>query len=420
MKMWMSLISLAVLLPLALGNSCLCDSRPVRRALMDLYVATGGAQWTNSSGWGTPSAVCAWYGISCVGDEFTVSLGHNNLVGTLPSSWGDASSIQRVFLEGNRLTGPLPESWGGMRGLRTLTLYENGLTGTLPASWANMTSLYSLQLCSNALSGVLPLSWARMSKLSDLCLRSNRLSGTLPDSYGDMEGMSSMDLEDNGLSGTLPDSWHRLRVVSISLSKNRLEGSLPPSWSALSGLRLLHLSANRLTGTVPRVWAQLRRLQSFDVSVNRLSGTTPDWFDDMRWFNISHNEFSGLPAVCRFSHFYPSIFGFSHNKFAGRISVPCVAAGACSALPRSLFDGNAFCGMCSLPPCTCASPASGDVEGPSITTVTVVGRGGCCAACQKHPQCVAAVYHADMGHCELKNVSAPIVPNAKLEVLVLH
>ena len=127
MKMWMSLISLAVLLPLALGNSCLCDSRPVRRALMDLYVATGGAQWTNSSGWGTPSAVCAWYGISCVGDEFTVSLGHNNLVGTLPSSWGDASSIQRVFLEGNRLTGPLPESWGGMRGLRTLTLSENGL-----------------------------------------------------------------------------------------------------------------------------------------------------------------------------------------------------------------------------------------------------------------------------------------------------
>ena len=116
--MWKVLISLAVVLPLVLADSCSCDTRAVRSALMDLYFATDGLHWTNSSGWGTHAAVCAWKGVSCGGDgAIMVALAKNNLVGTLPPSWGSLR-MTAIFLEGNRLRGPLPESWGDMRALK--------------------------------------------------------------------------------------------------------------------------------------------------------------------------------------------------------------------------------------------------------------------------------------------------------------
>jgi hypothetical protein len=53
---------------------------------------------------------------SCLG-PCTLSrffLGCNQLVGTLPSTFGALSKLQRLELNGNRLKGQLPMAWRGM------------------------------------------------------------------------------------------------------------------------------------------------------------------------------------------------------------------------------------------------------------------------------------------------------------------
>lgn len=51
------------------------------QALMSIYDNTGGANWTNKTGWGTSLNVCSWYGITCSGGHvISIALDANNLV----------------------------------------------------------------------------------------------------------------------------------------------------------------------------------------------------------------------------------------------------------------------------------------------------------------------------------------------------
>jgi hypothetical protein len=45
---------------------------------------------------------------------FSLYLGCNQLVGTLPSTFGALSKLRRLDLNGNRLRGQLPVAWRGM------------------------------------------------------------------------------------------------------------------------------------------------------------------------------------------------------------------------------------------------------------------------------------------------------------------
>ena len=39
-----------------------------RAALVDLFNAAGGAEWSVNTNWATPAYVCSWYGVQCSGD----------------------------------------------------------------------------------------------------------------------------------------------------------------------------------------------------------------------------------------------------------------------------------------------------------------------------------------------------------------
>ena len=81
-----------------------------RAALVALYDATGGTNWTNSSNWTSDSHLSQWHGVSI-----------------------DASGrVTSLILEGNGLQGSLPQELGHLTQLQELGLGFNGLTGTLP------------------------------------------------------------------------------------------------------------------------------------------------------------------------------------------------------------------------------------------------------------------------------------------------
>ena len=85
-------------------------------ALVDLYKATGGASWANSSGWLNPAAT-SWYGVGISGVVYDnvgnvrvqghvtlISLGGNNLTGAIPPGFGNLLALQDLYLGKNQLT----------------------------------------------------------------------------------------------------------------------------------------------------------------------------------------------------------------------------------------------------------------------------------------------------------------------------
>ena len=61
-----------------------------RSALVELYTATDGANWTNNTNWNSSAPLDSWHGVStdAAGRVTDLSLVSNQLSGSIPSSLG--------------------------------------------------------------------------------------------------------------------------------------------------------------------------------------------------------------------------------------------------------------------------------------------------------------------------------------------
>ena len=91
-------------------------SDPERDALVALYHATGGANWTWNTNWLSEQPIGEWHGVS------TDSNGR----------------VTRLDLSYNQLSGPIPSELGHLSGLETLYLSDNQLTGSIPLELGNL------------------------------------------------------------------------------------------------------------------------------------------------------------------------------------------------------------------------------------------------------------------------------------------
>ena len=86
-------------------------------ALVALYNATDGPNWTNNTNWLT-GPVPTWHGVFVSGGR---------VIGLLLSS--------------NQLSGPIPTELSDLTNLRDLRLYDNQLTGSIPTELGNLANL---------------------------------------------------------------------------------------------------------------------------------------------------------------------------------------------------------------------------------------------------------------------------------------
>ena len=121
-----------------------------RQALVDLYNATGGADWRNNSGWLTDQHVQTWHGVR----YFRASYQRPNVGGS--QSEEVVEMVQGLALGSNRLSGEIPADWGGLKNLRSLSLRNNQLTGEIPPGLGKLDNLTELNLGGNQLSGRYP------------------------------------------------------------------------------------------------------------------------------------------------------------------------------------------------------------------------------------------------------------------------
>src|SRR5713101_2386564 len=97
-----------------------------RDALIAVYDATGGPQWTNTDNWkGAPGTECVWYGVTCNDTQSTVvalNLGGNHLSGTVPATIADLTNLEDLELQSNDLSGSIPPQIGQLTMLKKLDL----------------------------------------------------------------------------------------------------------------------------------------------------------------------------------------------------------------------------------------------------------------------------------------------------------
>ena len=327
---------------------------PDRAALVALYNAMGGANWTQQRYWLSGKPVGDWYGVTTdvAGRVTGLDLYYVGLNGPLPAVVGDLTYLQELSIAQNPgLSGSLPPKLFKLTNLRRLSITGSQLTGALPAELGNLTDLQELYLYENDLGGQIPVELAGLSKLEHLYLSGNDFEGCLPEGLADVAdndletlalpdctpttvqpkpdtdktaqkpvsgdaktdrdalvvlynltgGATSWDNRGNWLSEAPIREWHGVatdasgRVTSLNLHRNGLRGGIPPELGNLTGLTGLNLSRNGLSGDIPPELGNLTGLTSLNLSQNGLSGDIPPELGDLTGLtslNLSQNGLS--------------------------------------------------------------------------------------------------------------------------------
>ena len=154
------------------------ESAADRAALVALYNATDGANWTDNTNWLSDGHVGEWHGVTtdASGRVTELDLRESQLIGMLPVSLGNLSNLEVLNLSNNQLRGQIPSSLSRLFNLTELYLGGNQLTGSIPTWLDNLTNLEDLVLSDNRFSGSIPSQLGNLSNLARISLRSNRLS----------------------------------------------------------------------------------------------------------------------------------------------------------------------------------------------------------------------------------------------------
>ena len=300
---------------------------PEREALVALYDAMDGANWTRSDNWDTDAPLERWYGVELDdnGQVIELDLSNNQLSGTIPAEIANLTHLEELSLDGNQLRGPIPPEIGNLANLEDLWLYDNELSGMIPPEIGNLANLENLSLDGNQLSGPIPSElgdltnleglWlfdnqligpippelGRLTNLEYLSLRQNQLSGPIPPELGNLANLESLWLYDNELSGTIPPELGNLtNLEDLSLRQNQLSGVIPPELGDLANLEGLWLYDNELSGTIPPEIGNLANLITLNLHTNQLSGTIPGDIGNLtnlEVLSLDDNQLSGpIPA----------------------------------------------------------------------------------------------------------------------------
>ncbi len=250
-----------------------------RDALVAVYEGTGGAAWTDRTGWlGAPGTECSWFGVGCDDQGATVttlSLSANHLTGSLPAKLGGLTNLRYLDLSENALTGSIGSEITSLANLEGLLLTRNPMSGAIPSAIGSLKKLRVLALDESGFEGAIPAEIGQLAALEELYLDQNRLT-SLPSSIGSLLNLEVLDAAGNQITGTIPKELGSLvALTGLYLQENRFTGSIPAELRGMTSLRELELSYNDLSGSIPKELGEMVQLETLDLSENALSGSIP-------------------------------------------------------------------------------------------------------------------------------------------------
>ena len=248
-------------------------SRTDSLALVAIYDATDGDNWTDTTNWKSDEPVGNWHGVTVENSAvIRLDLDSNNLQGTLPSAIGNLTSLEGLLLGNNQLSGAIPAEIGNLTSLEGLGLHGNSLSGAIPAEIGNLTNLRQLFLSDNSLSGAIPAEIGNLTSLEGLLLGNNQLSGAIPSEIGNLTSLEDF----------------------LWLGGNQLSGAIPSEIANLTNLETLYVNDNtELTGELP---VGLRLLPLVGLDIRNTCITTPADSDFQAW--LAGITFYDTDRVC--------------------------------------------------------------------------------------------------------------------------
>ncbi|MCB0279760.1 MAG: hypothetical protein KDD94_09675, partial [Calditrichaeota bacterium] len=249
-------------------------------ALVALYNATGGDQWTEPR-WDLSQPIDTYAGVVLLNDRVhNIALNFKNLQGNLPVEIGNITELIQLSLQNNPLlTGPIPSGLSSLTELRYLNFSNTNLSGTLSTIIESLDQLLELRLSNmQNLTGPIPDEIANLTQLQYLDLHQTDLGGSIPESIANLDQLTELRLNNTNLSGTLPPGLGNLTsLVVLSLSGNAgIMDTIPDQWAALTNLEELDLNSDNLSGELPTAFVNLSSLEVLNISNNKLTGL-PDF-----------------------------------------------------------------------------------------------------------------------------------------------
>jgi len=135
---------------------------------------------------------CHWGGVICTHDGLVreIELGNNNLHGELPSEISELRYLRRLSVGFNQIVGTIPRSFGNITYMADLKLNHNGFSGSVPDEIFGLTHLQKVEFNANFLTGTLSKQWGELKSLKGLWLWNNSFTGTVPEEVGDLQFLS--------------------------------------------------------------------------------------------------------------------------------------------------------------------------------------------------------------------------------------
>lgn len=171
-------------------------------------------------------------------------MNNNSLSGQIPPELSRLPSLVHLLLDNNNLSGYIPPELSKLPKVLIIQLDNNNFSGSsIPSSYGNITTLLKLSLRNCSLEGPVP-DVSGIPQLGYLDLSWNQLRGPIPSSQFS-RNITTIDLSHNRLNGSIPGSFSGLpNLQRLSLDDNNLDGSVPSNiWQNvnLSGNRSLTL-----------------------------------------------------------------------------------------------------------------------------------------------------------------------------------
>jgi surface protein len=307
------------------GANCPSTIEEQKNALIALYNATDGDNWTNNENWLTDAPLGNWFGVTSDvdGNVIGINLEFNELLGYIPSEIGDLTNLTQLKISGNQLSGSIPISIGNLINLEELWFRNNQFSGNIPIEIGDLISLKTLWLNINQLSGEIPPEIGNLNSLSSLDINDNQLSGQIPVEICNLSNLTYLDLGGNNLSGSIPPAISNLtKLEELFLHANSLSGSIPSEIGNLSKLSTLWIRQNQFTGEIPVELSNLDSLSILVLSMNQLTGSIPSELGELEKLSrlvLKNNQLSGeIPIeLGNLSELYDLDIG--NNQISGNI-----------------------------------------------------------------------------------------------------
>ncbi|KAL1175162.1 hypothetical protein V6Z11_A04G071300 [Gossypium hirsutum] len=316
-------------------------------------------------------------------------LNDNELVGELPPTICNSSSLVVLDLSKNKLGGIVPNCLGNFRRLTVLDLRSNYFRGKIPTTYLRYSSLRTLNLNDNQLEGSIPQSltncYSRLPNLQVLVLRSNRFHGDTQNFNGSFtfSSLRMIDLSRNEFTGHIPpELFENLKSMKdiqvdksspkymggyyyqdsvivtmkgsdfkferiltsftvIDFSSNHFKGSIPNELGELNSLIVLNFSHNSLAGNIPPSLGKLAALESeLQNKQNKLASAAPACLESL---DLSSNKLQGRIPVQLTDLTFLGALNLSNNNLEGHIPL----ANHFDTFSNDSFNGNS--GLCGFP-----------------------------------------------------------------------